>query len=64
MLQSYAFWVMCVVNWETQDRLGHQVPIYDTLDGKTLVPYQCVMVRALSVGESNRESMVLWTIYG
>lgn len=27
------------------ERLGHQVPIYDTLDGKTLVPYQCVMVR-------------------
>lgn len=28
------------------DRLGHGlVPIYDNLDGKTLVPYQCVMVR-------------------
>ena len=31
-----------------QERLGHVVPVYDTLDGKTLVPYQCVMVRALT----------------
>ena len=38
-----------ILAYSRQERLGHQVPIYDTLDGKTLVPYQCVMVRALRI---------------
>ena len=27
------------------EQLGHSLPIYDTLDGKALVPYQCMMLR-------------------
>ncbi|CAK9016053.1 unnamed protein product [Durusdinium trenchii] len=39
-------------------QLGHNVPVHETLDGRRLVPYQCVMLRQETVEKRRKETNV------